>query len=204
MLTRRCHNRRSAAVLVTLFALLTTPLLEGADGMANSKSTRQEHLLFRTCSICGDLKARTDFYRQPRRKDRLFPYCKKCSDHKATTWRRNNPEATREIRERSILKNPLRYKETHLKSQYGLTRVEYEAMLQAQGGLCAIAACGRRIESRFTLGQSLKTVACVDHEHQTGRIRSLLCQRCNYVVGCVEAHPGIVAEATAYLGLHRV
>lgn len=52
--------------------------------------------------------------------------------------------------------------------QLGVTDAEYERLLAAQGGGCAI--CGATPKSRRLH---------VDHDHKTGRVRGLLCHRCN-------------------------
>jgi 5-methylcytosine-specific restriction endonuclease McrA len=72
-----------------------------------------------------------------------------------------------------------RYNETHreeraasrLKRLYGLSVTEYDALLAAQNGKCAI--CGRDTANR--LGHNL----AVDHDHSTGEVRGLLCASCN-------------------------
>ena len=56
-------------------------------------------------------------------------------------------------------------RKSHLKRKYGLTLEEYDAMLEAQGGVCAI--CGEPRPEERTLH--------VDHDHETGAIRGLLC-----------------------------
>jgi hypothetical protein len=52
--------------------------------------------------------------------------------------------------------------------QLGVTTAQYEAMLAAQGGGCAI--CGNPPKTRRL---------DVDHDHRTGKVRGLLCHRCN-------------------------
>jgi hypothetical protein len=59
----------------------------------------------------------------------------------------------------------------HLQSLYGITSLEYEEMLVAQGGVCAI--CGKPPTTKRL---------SVDHDHTTGRIRGLLCIHCNFRV----------------------
>jgi hypothetical protein len=77
-------------------------------------------------------------------------------------WRRAHPDETRLARWRSKLKD-----------RYGLTVVEYEAMVDRQGGLCAICR-GPQSPSIARLD--------IDHDHATGRVRELLCRRCNLAV----------------------
>lgn len=57
---------------------------------------------------------------------------------------------------------------------YGITMAEYDTMLKGQGGVCA--ACGGREDVK---GRRL----CVDHDHDTGRVRGLLCHKCNTAIG---------------------
>jgi hypothetical protein len=56
----------------------------------------------------------------------------------------------------------------HLKVTYGITISEYELILSAQGGKCAICR-----------GGTSKRHFAVDHDHKTGEVRGLLCGRCN-------------------------
>jgi len=73
-----------------------------------------------------------------------------------------------------------------LRRKYGLEVADYEAMLAAQNGLCAL--CG---------GPPGKYRMAVDHCHQTGRVRGLLCNGCNRSLGWVEARG--VETVAAYL-----
>lgn len=74
-----------------------------------------------------------------------------------------------------------------LKTHYGITKADYDAMLLAQGGVCAI--CER---------QSQKTLH-VDHCHATGRVRGLLCCGCNVGRGCFKDDSGLFIKAVLYL-----
>jgi Recombination endonuclease VII len=76
----------------------------------------------------------------------------------------------------------------HLKRRYGISRADYAALLARQGGVCAI--CGKPPE---------KTL-CVDHCHSTGRIRGLLCRKCNFGLGCYAEDQAAMIAALAYLG----
>ena len=66
-----------------------------------------------------------------------------------------------------------------LKKLYGLTLEEYDAMVLAQGGRCAV--CGKKPRST-KIARSLY----VDHNHATGQRRGLVCHRCNLGLGWIE------------------
>lgn len=91
-------------------------------------------------------------------------------------WRKRNPQ----------------YRREHLlASKYGLTPPEYDAILEKQNGVCAIC-------SAVPDGHPL----CVDHDHDTGRIRGLLCASCNTFIGRFE-HADMEA-VLRYLGGNKV
>jgi len=64
-------------------------------------------------------------------------------------------------------------------------------LLAEQGGLCAVC--------RDPIGLGGKSGARVDHDHLTGRIRGILCNRCNVALGNFRDDPKILAAAIAYL-----
>lgn len=75
--------------------------------------------------------------------------------------------------------------------QFGLTQLQYEAMLLAQGGGCAI--CGRPPRASYP------GTLHVDHCHDTGRVRGLLCQVCNLSLGKFNHDPDLLRRAAEYL-----
>lgn len=91
-------------------------------------------------------------------------------------WRAANPEKER-----------LRLHKQRLK-RYNLSVTEFEEMTAAQDGRCAIC----RRESKL----------CVDHDHATGAVRGLLCNRCNRFLGVLEKWESLNA-AQDYLAKHR-
>lgn len=86
---------------------------------------------------------------------------------------------------------PERFREygrrSSLKRQYGITLEDYDALFEAQQGLCAI--CNRQDSTRRRLA--------VDHDHETGRIRGLLCYSCNTKLAFAEKYETRITE---YLG----
>lgn len=72
-----------------------------------------------------------------------------------------------------------------LKSQYGLTRTEYEALLDAHGRACAICGGKDRLH--------------VDHSHEDGHVRGILCGRCNPAIGLLGDNIAGLERALRYL-----
>ena len=77
---------------------------------------------------------------------------------------------------------------------FGITQQEYDMMLKEQGGFCAIC---RGPETQMYRG-FLMSLA-VDHDHETGKVRGLLCKSCNLAIGKFKEDVDIVRRALAYL-----
>jgi hypothetical protein len=77
--------------------------------------------------------------------------------------------------------------------RYGLEPGEYELRLEEQDGLCAI--CSQPPTGKGPANQALH----VDHDHCTGRIRGLLCGRCNLVLGQVGDRIDLLLAMVSYL-----
>lgn len=90
-------------------------------------------------------------------------------------WAEANPDKKQEIGQRSRLK------------KYGLTLEQYHAMLQAQDGRCHICK------------ELFGTLIHVDHDHQNGAVRGLLCHKCNVGLGHFRDDPELLRAAAAYL-----
>lgn len=91
-------------------------------------------------------------------------------------------------------RNPEKMRDKGLQRFYGLTLTEYEAMVSERGGLCDIC---HRPESMTLRGK--RKALSVDHDHDTGAVRGLLCSACNRAIGWLGDDPARVAEAAAYL-----
>lgn len=90
-------------------------------------------------------------------------------------WQRDNPELRALYDRRSSLKR-----------KYGITLEQFDAMSAAQNHACAI--CGSQ------------EPLCVDHDHETGVIRGLLCGRCNKGIGLLGDSLEGLERAVRYLG----
>lgn len=79
-----------------------------------------------------------------------------------------------------------------LKKLYGITLAQFDEMLVEQLGVCAIC---KRVNAD---GKRL----AVDHDHATGKIRGLLCQKCNGALGSFNDSTDTLIEAVNYLRKH--
>lgn len=113
----------------------------------------------------------------------LASRCTKCINSDKREFRINNPNSV---------------KNTELKTNYGITLVEYNVMLEKQNNCCKI--CKIPHKSVETFGRAL----AVDHCHTTEKIRGLLCSYCNTGIGIFSEDVGLLAEAMKYLGAVRI
>lgn len=94
--------------------------------------------------------------------------------------------------------NPERAKHHNLKKCYGLALKDYNAMGEAQGWLCAI--CGGKETTKDKDGGPRKMP--VDHNHETGKVRALLCTQCNRGLGLFADNIQKLEAAAEYLRKH--
>lgn len=137
-------------------------------------------LAMKRCPRCRSHKLTTEFSKNRRRGDGLQYHCKKCCGELAKL-RASDRRAG--------------YRTAHYRiKKYGVDEETFDAMVESQGGGCAI--CGRKPED--FVGDRFRTL-CVDHDHNTGVIRGVLCQRCNRGLGMFDDDPGRMKTAAKYL-----
>ncbi len=91
-------------------------------------------------------------------------------------------------------------REARLKQRYGFEFGEFSAWWIVFRGRCGICNVEMTYPSP-TKGQVLTTV-CVDHDHETNKVRGLLCNSCNKALGLFKDNPNILNQAINYLGTH--
>ena len=80
-------------------------------------------------------------------------------------------------------------RDKHLKRRYGISALDYDALLKAQNSVCAICSSLNRNGNRLS----------VDHDHKTGKVRGLLCSKCNHGIGIFNDEVLRVKSAMEYL-----
>ena len=160
--------------------------------------------MFKQCRMCGQRKPVDDFYRAAAARDGRRGECKACfaalqkaryksADAVARTkrWQQENPERfaayQAEYRNRPERKRAMR--DLYYRREFGLTADDVDAMIAAQDGVCAICLVAPK---RFASWH-------VDHDHETGRIRGMLCNRCNQAIGLLGEDPARLRAAAEYL-----
>jgi hypothetical protein len=120
--------------------------------------------IMRTCNVCGETKPLNEYYFN--NKGNPHGKCKKCY-----------------IKRGQEKYDPIKKRNENLKRCYGITLQEYNEMLDRQNGKCA--TCGGTETAGRKSGRGVADVFVVDHSHKTGKVRGLLCHRCNRAMGVI-------------------
>lgn len=122
------------------------------------------------CPDCGLEKRPDDFPRDRRRHTGRGTHCKPCHNKRTRATIQRLHGNTRHY---------------HLKQRFGIGADEVEAMIRAQGGLCA--CCGE------------DPAVHVDHDHKRGKVRGILCEPCNGGLGQFRDRVDVIERAIRYL-----
>jgi len=134
----------------------------------------------KVCCICKEEKALTEFSIRRRSRDGLLECCKACNAERARRYRAANPSAFRDY---------------SLQAKYGISEADYRLILEAQQGGCAICH-GPPNGNPHSSG---KIHFHVDHDHETGEVRSLLCSKCNTALGLLDEDQARIRQMLVYL-----
>lgn len=142
------------------------------------------------CSRCEDIKSKSDFKTVGKSK-RKSRYCNPCNLIVESEQAEKKLQQDRDYyeREHDVIREQQVW--NRLRIRYGVTREQWEAQYEAQGGLCAIC-------EKAATGTSRGNRLHVDHSHETGQVRGLLCAGCNTHLGILEKTEWR-AKAEAYL-----
>ncbi len=162
----------------------------------------------KVCTKCDETKPLSEFSKRGKGRGGYNSRCKACRLEYYRAYRvanraRFNATSTRyykahraEVAARKRVQrteNPEKCASQALQTKYGITLADYDEMLETQGGGCAI--CGNTpVEN----GRRL----CVDHDHETGEVRGLLCDACNRGLGYFRDDSEICRQAMLYLRGH--
>lgn len=132
----------------------------------------------KTCCTCKTERPLTDYGKSAGTRDGLEPRCRPC----------------RQVATAKYAVDPQRRRSNTMRRLYGITTEQYDAMFDEQDGRCAICRLPEQM-TRLGVTRGL----CVDHDHETGRVRGLLCAACNFALGKFNDDPARLRAAAEYL-----
>jgi cytochrome c553 len=135
------------------------------------------------CTRCKQIKPLDEFSKDSRKANGRAGMCKDC--HNASA------KASKKHTHYKVDKEASKF--YSIKSRYGLTMQQYQEMVKAQNGRCAI--CGKIPTKAYGLQ--------VDHDHSSGKVRALLCHACNVTVGFINESPELAMQIAKYLNEHQ-
>jgi hypothetical protein len=163
----------------------------------------------KACRICGQVKPLTAFHRAVDMRDGHRGECRECSREIARARYRADPEKAKASVKRWQQENAerlnayrrarnatpevkRRLRDGYYRRTYGISADDFDEMYAEQDGRCAI--CGTTPEKQAQMH--------VDHHHETGAIRQLLCSCCNQALGQMKDDPALLRAAADYLDRH--
>lgn len=144
------------------------------------------------CNNCKETKDFSLFFKDKGFKDGHASVCKICKTAKSMEWREKNREKYNASMRDFRANNKDAVKDIDLKRTHNISLEQYNAMLTAQDYKCKI--CSKTNTSK-------KRSFAVDHNHETGHVRALLCYGCNRALHTLETK-NLLSKAQEYLINH--
>jgi hypothetical protein len=151
------------------------------------------------CNKCQETKPLSEYFKSKESLDGHYSICKVCKQRATLAARANKKDEYNAYMKKYRKEHPdteankSRDRRKSLIRRYGITDVDYQNMLTRQGGKCALPSCGAvpvAGEHRFP----------VDHDHETGRVRGILCSSCNRSIAILDDSL-LLKDAIEYVGL---
>ena len=182
--------------------------------MASTKITLERSMEvndYKICKTCKQSLPITEYYKDPKSKDRLFYSCKKCNSTYRKEIRRKNPKTEEQLKinreknkihyERNKEKkaiyvkqrrtdHPEIYRDLAYKYKYGISIVDYKKLLVEQNNCCAICKISQK---------DINYHLVVDHCHISNNVRGLLCRNCNLSLGYFKDDIQTIQNSITYL-----
>jgi len=138
---------------------------------------RAKTVAVKQCGACKEVKSALDFYNAKKSTTGLTSWCKLCCAKQSKVWYSNTQNKRKNYLNR-------------IKNKYGVSSEEYQKMFDEQEGKCLI--CEKHDDD-------VKQRLHVDHCHQTGKVRGLLCFNCNAGMGNLGDDIVLLEKAIQYL-----
>ena len=136
------------------------------------------------CCVCNVRKPFTEFFNYKNKSDGKSYRCKVCDDVARKKWSTDNPE-----------KAHLSQRQRNLKCKFGVDLQWYEEQFKKQNYSCAIC----ETKTNKTVGERQFWNFSVDHCHDSGKVRGILCNNCNRALGLFQDNPELLTKAAHYV-----
>lgn len=140
----------------------------------------------KVCSLCKKRKPIEKFYNFRNSKDGKQCRCKVCDGITRSKYQHKYKDRLSRLS-----------RNRNLKARFGITLQEYDEILKSQKGRCAICSS----KAPKTTSNNVRSFS-VDHDHKTGKIRGLLCSKCNRGLGMFNDSLTLLNKAVRYLEIH--
>lgn len=150
--------------------------------------------IMKICTKCKVPKGLDEFGKKSSNKDGIRNYCKPCHALTSRISRENSPyKEENRLRHNERIRNlpKMTKRNIALKKKYNMSHDQYEKMLEHQGGMCKIC--------KIDIDKYHKEYFDIDHCHSTGKVRGLLCHKCNMLLGLSGDNSALLADAAQYL-----
>lgn len=143
----------------------------------------------KTCSRCKRRKSLAEFYAEARNRDGSASACKGCYRVKEKDYRDKNRKAISARGKKYYSENRVKIRADQRDYRYGLAPGDFNGLFAEQRGLCAIC---KEVPGG-------KNGPCVDHDHESGKIRAILCSNCNTSIGLLKESSVLAQQVASYL-----
>lgn len=146
----------------------------------------------KVCTVCNEQKPFDEFYNRIASDDGKAYRCKVCDNIAVAAYRVKHKDRQRK-----------QQRESNWRFKYGLEREDFEKMWENQEGKCPICFVGLvNIEINGDPVNKGNT-ACVDHCHESGKVRGILCAKCNKALGLLHDDLDFIQRAYDYIEHHQ-
>lgn len=147
------------------------------------------------CSKCGVEKPMEEFYWRKTKKGSIIRHgiCIECKIATQRAYAEEHSEKIKVKQKEFYEKNKKHQFSRFIQRRYGMTLGNYNELILQQGGLCPICDVTLTPEARPS----------IDHCHETGNVRNILCADCNLGLGQFRENPKALIKAALYVNIHR-
>ncbi len=125
--------------------------------------------------------------------------CSFCQTEKNRTYSKLNSSIIKIRKREDYRNNVVEKRKKSILSNKNYTIEQYDKLIKKQKGKCEIC---KKPEVKINKASGEMKPLCLDHNHKTGKVRGLLCSKCNYALGFYSDSPSLLEKAAEYLRRH--